>query len=258
MYYIYKIENTINHKKYIGLTNNIERRKARHFTDLKCNRHDNSFLQKEYNIYGKDNFIFSIEFKGDITPEQIEEKEKEYIKFYDSYRNGYNQNEGGRFGPSNGGTKLLWNDILNILSVCEFMSRPGQILSDIYNISKTTVMRIKKGINHDRVYEYYHRMSEKERREIFDIFCDAYDLKYWLAKNHALKSKRIFNKKDIFCIYYEYEELGITMKMISELFNCRPYTIKLILSGKSYTDYYIEYSNMTKEQRKNVLLFGDE
>ena len=44
MYYIYKIENLKNGKKYIGLTNNIQRRRSRHFTDLKCNRHDNSFL----------------------------------------------------------------------------------------------------------------------------------------------------------------------------------------------------------------------
>lgn len=35
MYYIYKIENLLNHKKYIGLTNNIQRRRARHFTDLR-------------------------------------------------------------------------------------------------------------------------------------------------------------------------------------------------------------------------------
>ena len=44
MYYIYKIENLINQKKYIGLTNNIQRRRARHFTDLKNGRHDNHFL----------------------------------------------------------------------------------------------------------------------------------------------------------------------------------------------------------------------
>ena len=51
MYYIYKIENEINHKKYIGLTNNIVRRRGRHFGDLRRNKHDNSFLQKEFNIY---------------------------------------------------------------------------------------------------------------------------------------------------------------------------------------------------------------
>lgn len=106
MYYIYKIENIVNHKVYIGLTNNIVRRRSRHFTDLKYNHHDNSFLQKEYNIYGKENFIFNIEYEGDITYEEISKKEQEYIKLYDSYRNGYNQNEGGNFGPSNGGSHL--------------------------------------------------------------------------------------------------------------------------------------------------------
>lgn len=80
MYYIYKIENQVNHKIYIGLTNNIARRRARHFTDLRCNKHDNSFLQKEFNIYGEDNFSFNIEFEGDITPEEIGKKEQEYIK----------------------------------------------------------------------------------------------------------------------------------------------------------------------------------
>ena len=44
IYYIYKIENKVNHKIYIGLTNNIERRRKRHFSDLKRHVHDNQFL----------------------------------------------------------------------------------------------------------------------------------------------------------------------------------------------------------------------
>nr|DAN97146.1 MAG TPA: intron associated endonuclease [Caudoviricetes sp.] len=49
MYYIYKIENLVNHKIYIGLTNNIRRRRIRHFSNLRHNCHDNSFLQDEFN-----------------------------------------------------------------------------------------------------------------------------------------------------------------------------------------------------------------
>ena len=75
MYYIYKIENLVNHRIYIGLTNNIARRRSRHFTDLRCNRHDNHFLQKEFNIYGEKNFSFSVEFQGDVTAFEIGEKE---------------------------------------------------------------------------------------------------------------------------------------------------------------------------------------
>ena len=136
MYYIYKIENLINHKKYIGLTNNIARRRARHFTDLRCHKHNNSFLQKEFDIYGQDNFLFTVEYQGEITEKEISCKEQEYIKKYDSYRNGYNQNPGGNFGASNGGTHLTQTDIYNILSAFEFCSRPGAVLADIYDVSR--------------------------------------------------------------------------------------------------------------------------
>ena len=74
MYYIYKIENLINHKTYIGLTNNIVRRRNRHFTDLRCNRHDNSFLQKEVNIFGLDNFSFEKFLKVILLPMRLEKK----------------------------------------------------------------------------------------------------------------------------------------------------------------------------------------
>ena len=86
-HFIYLTTNLVNNKKYIGLTNKIKRRRARHFADLKRNKHDNSFLQKEFNIYGEENFIFTVEFEGDVTPEEIGNKEKEFIKFYDSYKN---------------------------------------------------------------------------------------------------------------------------------------------------------------------------
>jgi group I intron endonuclease len=148
LYYIYKIENLVNHKKYIGLTNNLARRRNRHFTDLRCNRHDNSFLQKEVNIFGLENFSFEEIFSGDISSEEISEKEKYYIKFYDSYYNGYNQNEGGNFGPSNGGSHLTKSDIFSICAALEFCSRPGAVLANIFNITTTTVSRIKKKENH--------------------------------------------------------------------------------------------------------------
>lgn len=206
MYYIYKIENLQNHKKYIGLTNNISRRRSRHFTDLKCNRHDNSFLQKEYNIYGKENFSFEVVFSGDVNYETISEKERYYIAYYDSYKNGYNQNEGGNFGPSNGGSHLTESDILNILSALEFMSRPGQVLSDIYGVSKTTISRIKKGENHIQYKEKYEKMSLEERQEIYRIFCDSYNFYEKKVTTTILKTKRKLSKEQVFMIYANEEQ----------------------------------------------------
>jgi len=55
---IYKIENKVNKMVYIGSTNNFERRKGEHLKDLSNGNHCNFKLQKDYNKYGEDAFIF--------------------------------------------------------------------------------------------------------------------------------------------------------------------------------------------------------
>lgn len=254
MYYIYKIENCINHKKYIGLTNNIARRRNRHFTDLKYNRHDNKFLQKEFNIYGIDNFIFSIEFSGDVTIEEIGYLEKEFIKKYDSYKNGYNQNEGGNFGPSNGGSQLTESDILNILACLEFKSRPGQVLADIYGITRTTISRIKKGINHIEVYEKYYNLSTEERKSIYKIFCDSTNFIEKKAHSTIIENKRQLSREQVYLILLN-EELH-RPKTIAWLVNqCKiksSNTIYCILKGASYQDYYIDYQKIDKSEKDKL------
>lgn len=255
MYYIYKIENLKNHKKYIGLTNNVQRRRARHFTDLRCNRHDNSFLQKEFNIYGEENFDFSVEFEGDVTPEEISEKEKFYIQKYDSYKNGYNQNEGGNFGPSNGGTHLTQADIFNILAALEFMSRPGQILSNMYDVSKTTISRIKHGVNHSQYKEQYDALPLEERKQIYKIFCDSTNFYEDKVKTTILKTKRNFTKEQVFMIYAneEFSPRLIPIRHLCAIFNKTNYTFYSILKHESYKDYALEYSKIMPEEKEKIV-----
>lgn len=253
MYYIYKIENLVNGKKYIGLTDNIRRRRNRHFTDLNCNRHDNKFLQKEFNIYGKENFSFEKIFEGDLTPKEIGDKEKEYIKYYDSYLNGYNQNEGGNFGPSNGGSKLIQSDILNILAATEFLGAPGGLIKDIYGISNTTTMRIKKGINHVATYELYHNMSEEERRKIFDIFCETNDL-YGQIKQHSRSVKqRKLSDEQALMILTNFEYKVVPTKRLIEYFGVGSYVAYSIRDGINYKDCKYKYENLTEAQKQEFV-----
>lgn len=253
MYYIYKIENLVNHKIYIGLTNNIARRRGRHFTDLRCNRHENHFLQKEFNIYGEENFSFSIEFQGDITASEIGEKEKEYIKKYDSYKNGYNQNEGGNFGPSNGGSTLTQSDIFNILSALEFKSRPGQILADIYGVSRTTISRIKRGENHSQYKEEYEKLSLEERQAIYKIFCDSTNFIEQKANTTIIQSKRQLNETQVFMVLYNFEKRIIPVShLITKLGIKSSYTLYCIREGKSYQDYALKYKELSEEQKNKL------
>ena len=254
IYYIYKIENKINHKKYIGLTNNISRRRIRHFTDLKCQRHSNSFLQKEYDIYGKDNFDFSIVYQGEISSEEISKKEVEYIEKYDSYYNGYNQNKGGNFGPSNGGTHLIKADIFNICAALEFCSRPGTILGKIFNVSNTTISRIKHKENHVETIEEYEKLSLDERRDIYDIFIKSSNFYEDKVKTTVIKSKRKLTEQQVHLILANREFSIVSMEKLCRNFNLlSSNTIYTILRNQSYKDYRLSYENLTFEQKEQLV-----
>jgi group I intron endonuclease len=57
---IYKITCLTTGKCYIGSSVNLERRKFWHFSQLRNNKHGNAHLQKAFNKYGADDFVFSI------------------------------------------------------------------------------------------------------------------------------------------------------------------------------------------------------
>ena len=72
---IYIILNIINNKCYIGSSINIKGRKEQHIRDLKKGKHCNDHLQKSWNKYGQESFVFS-------KLEEVKEKEKRLISLY--------------------------------------------------------------------------------------------------------------------------------------------------------------------------------
>ncbi len=77
---IYCIKNTINDEFYIGSSYHIYKRRNRHFSELKNNKHKNYKLQMLYNLYGKESFIFSI-IEVVKVKENLVEREQYYINF---------------------------------------------------------------------------------------------------------------------------------------------------------------------------------
>lgn len=93
---IYKIENLINHRVYIGQTiMDVKDRWYRH-----CEINGVSESEKATPIkrailkYGKENFSFDV--IEEVPKDSLDDREKYWIDKFDSYRNGYNATAGGK------------------------------------------------------------------------------------------------------------------------------------------------------------------
>ena len=95
MGYIYKIENQINGHIYIGQTaKTLEKRFSQHKNNYNKPYFSQLALYKAFNKYGIENFSFDqIE---EVQNDLLDEREKYWIQYYNSYKNGYNMTIGGR------------------------------------------------------------------------------------------------------------------------------------------------------------------
>lgn len=89
---VYKIINKINNKKYFGSSKNIEKRFRNHKNKLRRNRHINIILQRAWNKYGEDNFLFEIVELCDKS--LLFETEQKYLNINPEYNIGINANGG--------------------------------------------------------------------------------------------------------------------------------------------------------------------
>jgi len=88
---IYKIENKLDGKKYIGSTVSLKQRFNRHKNDLKGNRHENKYLQNAWNRDKEENFTVKvIEILPDFLPLNKIRKIEEFFIFSEDWEELYN------------------------------------------------------------------------------------------------------------------------------------------------------------------------
>lgn len=120
---IYKITNQLTRKSYIGKTNNYERRIADHkrLAFQLDHKESDKALYRAIRKYGLENFTF--ELIEELSDYSISgEREKFFIKLYNSYEDGYNETPGGDGGSepghckgeANGKAKLTEADVIQI------------------------------------------------------------------------------------------------------------------------------------------------
>lgn len=99
---IYMITNLINGNSYIGQAVNIKKRfYSHHICDYKNenNSQYNCQLYQAFRKYGLENFSVIILEKCLVS--ELDNKEIEYIRRYDTFKNGYNMTEGGQYWSPN-------------------------------------------------------------------------------------------------------------------------------------------------------------
>lgn len=161
---IYKIENLINHKIYIGQATDIEARWYHHIKALNDNAHHNPHLQGAWNKYGQNSFAFSIVEECDY--DSLTEREQFWIDYYGGMEsvNTYNLRDADIGGHLSEETRMKlhlaglgkepWNkgltkDDPRVAHYAETLSRSHLPEEMRHKISNTV-----KQLHQDGVYDY--------------------------------------------------------------------------------------------------------
>lgn len=196
---------------YVGQTVNLKLRDKRH-REIdpwdKNLREYNYPLSRGIRKYGNDAYKLII-LEDNLSQEQLNEREKYWIAYYDTYYHGYNQSLGGANPVM---VKHNEDEIDKVIDLLKNTSKTFQEIADECEISITHVYNINTG----------------QRRKRDNL---QYPIRSPLAKgNRGLK----FSQEEVKEIHeYIINNPNITYKKIGEKFNCDPVTIRRINQGRT-------------------------
>lgn len=152
---IYIIRNTINDKVYIGqTTQTIGIRFTNH--KMASRAGEDTKFYRAMRKHGEENFY--PEFLERVEVEDLNDRERYWIKYYDSYYNGYNSTLGGDqpYRINYDKVKELWDNGMGIVEIAQTMGH-----------TRDAISRILKNMNGITTEEIHDRMR-KNMRSITD------------------------------------------------------------------------------------------
>lgn len=157
---IYKYTNLINGMVYIGQTKQtLQQRDYKHQTQL----NDNTYFHRALKKYGRENFSLEL-IEENIPFNKLDEKEKFYIDFFDSFYTtgkGYNLTQGGQWGS--GTQKLTLSQVKEIKNLILNTQMTLQEIANQYNVTIYCISDINRGKSfHDDTIKYPLRLSPQK------------------------------------------------------------------------------------------------
>ena len=192
---IYLISNDVNNKLYVGQTiQTLNKRFNGHCCYSKSDRSVNMYIKRAIHKYGKDKFHITLIEECPIN--LLNDREKYWIAFYDSYNNGYNLTKGGQ--DSNYFNLHRLEDTVDIKKFTEYIIefRPLAIeVASHFGISKCSVYNLIKRLdNPNLVLNSYNPRKAKSVEDMNEELKRLY-LEGWsildLVKKYHIRKKRI-------------------------------------------------------------------
>lgn len=223
---IYKITNRINGKIYIGQSIDIQYRWKQHLKALNDNKYSHLKIYQAFKKYGIENFSFEI--IEQCTENDLDEREKYWIKYYDSYNSGYNMTIGGTGGD------IKRYDIEKIQKMWDQGYRTNDIKEAI-GCSLTTI--------HKRLHGYKDFNYASSRLRNF---------------NYAQQYGQVIQSTALRTSIYQYELNGKyvqefkSIKDAAAAMNGQSDSISMVLSGKRKTAFGYFWSREKKDNMPPV------
>lgn len=273
---IYKHTNKKNKKVYIGLTCrpnvNIRWRNGKGYG---LSRGRTKFA-RAIKKYGWDNFDHEIIETGIMSLKQAEERERYWIKYYDSYHNGYNMNEGGS-GHSdvlNRPVLQLDTQTLEVIKEYPTTTAAGEAFGELNGSNITACCRHKQNTAHGFYWCYKEErgswspnIPKSRKHPVYQI--DVNDLHIcaaWPGVRDAAKALNISEKHIASCCtgnrskaggyYWCYIKNFNSWRPLINLNNKRKIMVECVETGHRYLSYseaarahHLNRTNMRKAAR---------
>lgn len=192
---IYLISNDVNSKLYVGQTiQNLNKRFNGHCCYSKSDRSANMYIKRAIHKYGRDKFHITLLEECPI--DLLNEREKYWISFYDSYNNGYNLTKGGQ--DSNYFKLHRIEDTIDVNKFIDYIVEFTPLAVEVaahFGISKCSVYNLIKRLNNPNlILNSYNPKKAKSiedinKEELKTLYLDGWSILDLVKKYHVKKNK---------------------------------------------------------------------
>ncbi len=242
--YIYYIINTVNGKRYVGETIQYEIRQKTHLRLLKQGKHHSEKLQRAWNKYGEDAFIFQKESYEITNLDELLKLEQQKIKEYNSYFDGYNMTIGGEGAIRK---NFTFDQYCIIRAGNEKFEAMIVKTANYFNVDKTVISDIIKIRTYQDFSDQYEILNQDSKDKYINTFIEIFNI-------DVNNPPKLRNKLKVdylvlaycLCVLNKYEDIG---KSLEEKLQYAKGTISRLKLKKGYLQAWQIFDKWTDEEK---------